>query len=224
MCKKAKDEITDYIKSILPSDFSKVKYVEGFYVTYDYDTVYTFISKFRDSEKNNAIFIAKDDSSNYEIYTAINIRSYSFEDNCYLSYFPSMKNNKKIYLFIRKGISGNINLYEKPDIPYHRGSYYLVNRNGTDVFYNVCPDVSCTPNERDGYNKMVIPGSSYHETGTAYVPTKPDLNNSFKELMPQLVHDCVMVANKIKAEFYTKRDILQIVKEYNNCHNSSHQQ
>lgn len=214
--KKVRDNVTDFIQSCLPTDFTALSFVEGFYITFELDTVHTLISDFKDSKKNSAVFIAKIDSNDFKIFTPKLVKKYSLGNQVFLSYYPKQIDSQDIYMFIRQEISGKINLFNKPNLPYHEGDYYLVNRVGTDIFYHLCPDNYCTSNNIEGFQKTMVMGSVYGESGFMFVSTNPNLDNSFNEIMPQLVYDCESLANRIRSEFYTKADIEFIINQYNN--------
>lgn len=208
-------DIDYYIQSCLPTDFSTLEYFNGFYITYDLDTIYTRISAFRDSDKNNVVFIAQNDSNDFEVYTPKLVKGYFYNNNFFKSYFPDQTDSREVYMFIRQEISGKINLFKKVNLPYHEGDYYLINKTGFDDYYHLCPYSNCTSINLEGFQRVMVSGGSSGETGYAYIPTKPNLDNSFDKIMPQLVYDCEGLANKIKNEFYTKADIVLIIKDYN---------
>ena len=213
---KEKDpDVEFYIQSCIKVDFSTLDYYKGFYITQGFDTIISMISKFEDPNNNCVVFIVKNDSSNYKIFTPRQVRGYSFNNQFYLSYFPAKKDEQEIYMFILQEISGKINLYTKPNLPYHEGEYYLVNKNGSEDFYYVCPYDICMNYNARSYNRVLVSSGKLNETSYAYVSTKPDLDNSFKDIMPQLVYDCEGLVNKIRSEFYTKNDIKNIINQYN---------
>lgn len=213
--KRHRDVINDYIQSCLPSDLSTLIYREGYYINYDLDTVHTLVSDFNDSDFNNVVFISKIDSQDYKIFTPLLVKGYSINDQVYISYFPDKVEDKETYLFIRQEISGKINLFKKPSLPYHDGNYYLVNKENSDVFYHICPHTACISEHVAGYQKIMLTRSNYSSSGYYYVATNPNLDNSFNKVMPQLVSDCTGLSNRIRSEFYTKADIVTIIEKYN---------
>ncbi|MBN1181003.1 MAG: hypothetical protein JXB49_01865 [Bacteroidales bacterium] len=199
------DPVNEYITSILPDDFSTLNYEKGYYITHSFDTIYTLLSRFDNPEYNNVCCIVRRDSSKYEILTAHSIFAYAIGDQKYLNFFSSPKKEKQAYFFIKLEIDGEMNLYSKPELPFDKGGFFIINKKGLAEFYAVSTEDECCYDDLDGFNIIVISIDSNISS------------NTFMSVLLALVSDCEMLAMKIKSGFYTKMDIVQIVNEYNKC-------
>ncbi len=209
------DFVNEYIKRSLPEDMSALKYEPGYFINYFGDTIEAEISCLSDHIKESLFFIVNNDSV-YSIVTANQVKGYFVQGEYYSSYLIDNKEDVRLYFYVRRILTGRMNLYQKISLPFYKSSYFLINKAGQDTFYKVCPNSTCMghtdlkpmllPNQTMGRSQLV--SESVHEQ---------NLDNSFRELMPGLIKDCQRLSNKVRSEFYRKSDIIKIVQEYNNC-------
>jgi hypothetical protein len=214
---KITDYVIEYINSHLPENLSSLSYSDGYYIGLNNDTTFCEISYFENSDDNYIYFVSRDDSLNYKIFNALMVRGYSVRDKVFASYMPSSENTK-VYMFICRQISGKMELYTKASLPFDKYSYYLINKIGSSTFYPISTsDGSSYILSVDGQNMVINSKDENYRSVIRVTYQDMNLNNSFKELMPKLVSDCPLLSSKIQVEFYTKSDLLQIVREYNDC-------
>jgi hypothetical protein len=212
--------ITNYINSRVPKDLSTLEYLSGYYVTPQNDTIITKIS-FLKRIGNYVFFVAQIDSAHYSILNAMQVKSYSLDGKTYFSY-PLSQMGSGISVFISQEVAGKIDLYLKPSLPFDKTSYYLLNKKPSIMMYSVNPFSSSTYSFTNDNQKFIVDSKSTegsHMQSIGY--QEANLDNSFKELIPSFVGDCELLMSKINSEFYSQKDIVRIVKEYNSCEQNS---
>lgn len=221
----------------LPADLSALEYAEGYYIAGNGDTVMTYIAR---CERCDEVFlITKNAAGDHSVVTPLQVRGYGVEGKEFASYEPPRKDQNRIYMFLLREISGKIEMYRTPVLPFHdaynsnydyRGSFHLVKKKGYSEYHELNLSSSGYTMTVDGRrsirrgNNNDMAGPRYGPNGTSMVSPvtvmkseDPNLDNSFKEIMSILVRDCEMVANKIKTDFYSKTDIIRVITEYNAC-------
>ena len=151
--------------------------------------------------------IARLNNDSIIVYKPNEIRGYKLLDD---SYFAYQGNNR--CFFIKQVKTGRIDLYERPSIPDDNRFLYYLKMGDKESYFVINP-------YEDNVKEYKLPDSQESEesasTKSVYQPK--GIDRRFKIFITKYFGDCTKVVNLVKSDFYTIRDMPNIVEIYNNC-------
>lgn len=181
------------------------KFVNGYYCI-NSDTIFVPILKLKGRNKkiNYTHIAVKTNVNSYRILSADSITEYSIEN---IHFYQHNSNGTKF--FIKKTISGKVNLYERESIDLDQRFLYFIQFPDQPNLYSVSPfeqNVS-----------IVEPQFPQKDDVRSIIFKSKNINEKFKIAFSGMFSDCKKLKNMILAEFYTISDIPSIINMYNNC-------
>ncbi len=203
-----------YFKTKFPEKIMDSAYSEGYYVSKRGDTTFCEIALSKNINDKSLFFIARKKNECF-MKTAGEIMSYSVNEEAYRSISITQKDGHKTHQYALINAGGKLSLLHKYRTVFDSQEFSFLLKKGSQVAYpfDVSDNNSIFIHSEAGI--MQVQGISHGVTNVSF--EEKNLDNSFNELMPNLIMECPRVANKVKSEFYSKTDLMTILEEYNSC-------
>jgi hypothetical protein len=182
-------------------------FVQG-YIYMGSDTIKTDLLLFDGKNKkyNYLICVCKFGHDSIVILKPTEIKGYKIGLKLFASHQV-----KQEHFFIKHLKSGKVHLFEKESTPNDpRELYYLRFPIGKDYFV-------IDPNQSSIEMQEIANINQASDLSRAVYFQSTGLNDKFKLFISKHMGDCSLVCNMVKSEFYSVRNLPDIVEEYNKC-------
>ncbi len=186
----------------------KGKFVKGF-LYLDNDTIETKLLTYSGKRKLNYFLfcVASRTNDSLLIYRPSQIMGYTIAGITYISVHTDKES-----FFLRQLKTGKVNLFEKLPLPDDSRFLYYLKFPDSEDYYLINP-------KQNNITEYTLPDSRQPESSgktLTYLKSK-GIPEKFKIFISTYLGDCEKVTNMVNADYYTIRDIPNIIEVYNDC-------